>query len=94
MSVPGERAAALELYRSGPGAQHAAVLNDNHARLKAAKHRARELGLALNSLKAQLDEARARQEACKAARQEAGNQAPEVSWAVQGHTPARHSMFI
>ncbi|WIA42241.1 hypothetical protein OEZ86_008258 [Tetradesmus obliquus] len=58
----------LEVYRAGPGAERAALVNDNHSRLKAAKRRARELAQALNSCKLRLDEARGQQEAAKQAR--------------------------
>ncbi|KAF6252219.1 hypothetical protein COO60DRAFT_545657 [Scenedesmus sp. NREL 46B-D3] len=58
----------LEVYRSGPGAERAALVNDNHSRLKAARRRARELAQALNTCKLQLDEARGQQEQARQAR--------------------------
>jgi hypothetical protein len=49
-----DRETALLLYREGPGATRASVLNDNHSRLKAAKRRRQLLAEQLNGLKAQV----------------------------------------
>jgi hypothetical protein len=44
------------MYRAGPGAGRAKVLNDNHSRLKAAKRKRQLLAEQLNSLKAEVRE--------------------------------------
>lgn len=49
-----DREAALALYRAGPGAGRAQVLNDNHGRLKAAKRKRQLLAEQLNGLKAEV----------------------------------------
>eukprot|EP00879_Flechtneria_rotunda_P029597 GHRR01032021.1.p1 GENE.GHRR01032021.1~~GHRR01032021.1.p1 ORF type:complete len:336 (+),score=151.73 GHRR01032021.1:729-1736(+) len=77
-AVVPDKAAALELYRSGSGAERAQVLNDNHGRLRTAKRRAKELALALNGLKYELDNLKNRQEEIKQQRQAAKQQPAEA----------------
>lgn len=62
------RNAALESYKSGPGAAKAALLADNRAKLKNTKRRAKELGLAINNAKRQLDAAKAKADQLRASR--------------------------
>ncbi|KAI8477017.1 MAG: P-loop containing nucleoside triphosphate hydrolase protein [Monoraphidium minutum] len=73
------RAAALERYRLGPGAEKAALLNANHAKMRAAKRDARGLALALNGLKAELDAAKDAAGALRAARLERGGEEAQVA---------------
>lgn len=48
------REEALVAFRAGPGAGHAKLVNDNHARLRAAKKRRQVVAEQLNGLKAQV----------------------------------------
>lgn len=72
------RAAALELYRRGPGAAKAQLLNDNHAKMRAAKRAARELALQLNGLKQEIDALKGDAAALRAARLERGGDEAQV----------------
>jgi hypothetical protein len=57
MSHPGStlaREEALVAFRAGPGAGQAKLVNDNHARLRAAKKRRQAVAEQLNGLKAQV----------------------------------------
>ncbi|GAX77459.1 hypothetical protein CEUSTIGMA_g4903.t1 [Chlamydomonas eustigma] len=65
-----DRKDALQEYKSsGPGAAKAALLDDNHARLKSSKRRAKELGLSINAAKKDLDHLKALSESLRAERQ-------------------------
>jgi hypothetical protein len=75
---PGDKDSALERYRAGPGAPKARLLNDNHARMRAARRAARELAVALNALKRELDGAKEVAQAAAAARLALGGDEAQV----------------
>ncbi|EFJ44765.1 Kif9 kinesin [Volvox carteri f. nagariensis] len=56
---------ALEDYKAGPGALKARLLADNRAKLKTSRTRAKELGLAVNAAKRELDSLKTREEELK-----------------------------
>ncbi|GLC35984.1 hypothetical protein PLESTB_000526100 [Pleodorina starrii] len=60
--VAPDRPTALEDYKAGPGALKARLLADNRAKLRASRSRAKELGLAVNGAKRELDGLKARGE--------------------------------
>lgn len=66
--------ALLEQFRAGPGQQAALLVNENHAKMRGARWRAKELALALNELKRRIDEAKARCQELGAARQGLGGE--------------------
>jgi kinesin family protein 6/9 len=66
---PKDRHEALELYRKGPGAQKAGLLDENKTRLRNGKKRAKDLGLSINSTKKDLDALKLRHDRLKEQRQ-------------------------
>lgn len=66
---PKDRQEALEIYRKGPGAQKTGLLEDNKARLRNGKKRAKDLGLSINSTKKELDILKSRHESLREQRQ-------------------------
>lgn len=69
---------ALEVYRAGPGAAKAALLNDNHAKMKAVKRQAKELALHINGLKREMDDLKDRAEQLKLERQAKQEEGEEI----------------
>ena len=63
------RQEALAAFRSGPGAAKSALLEENRARLKVSKRRAKELGLSINGAKRELDTLKQKAEELKSIRQ-------------------------
>ncbi|GIL43450.1 hypothetical protein Vafri_920 [Volvox africanus] len=63
--VAPDRLTALEDYKAGPGALKARLLAENRAKLKTSRTRAKELGLAVNASKRELDSLKAREEELK-----------------------------
>ena len=74
----GDRASALERYRLGPGAASAQLLNENHAKMRAAKRAARDLALQLNGVKQELDGLKEVAGGLRAARLERGGAEAQV----------------
>ncbi|GIL72545.1 hypothetical protein Vretimale_4317 [Volvox reticuliferus] len=63
--VAPDRLTALEDYKAGPGALKARLLAENRTKLKTSRTRAKELGLAVNATKRELDSLKAREEELK-----------------------------
>ncbi|KAL0031522.1 hypothetical protein WJX77_005047 [Trebouxia sp. C0004] len=61
--APPDQQAAFEQYKQGAGALKAGLLADNKAKLRQAKQHARELSLAINGTKHQIDALKASEEA-------------------------------
>ncbi|PNW77229.1 hypothetical protein CHLRE_10g427750v5 [Chlamydomonas reinhardtii] len=66
--VAPDRATALEDYKAGPGALKAQLLAENRTRLKTGRGRAKELALAVNAAKRELDGLKKREEQLKGQR--------------------------
>ena len=76
---PGGTEAALQAFKAGPGAFKVQLLNGNHAKMKAARKQAKDLALALNALKSQIDELKGQQEELKVQRLASGEDAAQVN---------------
>lgn len=75
---PPDKRQALEDYRSGPGAAKSQLLAENRAKLRSSRKHAKELGLAVNGAKRELDALKSREEALKKQRADQGGDGAQV----------------